>query len=125
MVHWSHLPSLFPYRRPSAVHRPEPEVEVNQALIDAVLARAAPITTPAQVRRDVHAMMTRFGIDPTRIPRHFARDVQQAKRSCARCITIGRCQHSLYEGTSDEPRAFCPNADLWGRIAAEMQPLED
>lgn len=96
---------------------------VDRALIEAVLARADPLTARAEVRRDLRRMMRRFRIDPALIPKRFVRDLEAAEKRCAACTAIGRCQHFLLAGATDDPRAFCPNAKLYDQIAASEEPV--
>lgn len=70
-------------------------------------------------------MMGHFGID-----RHLATEcywnvLKAADSICSRCPDVGRCQRWLAARNSDDtPRAFCPNAGLFERLAF-AQPSGD
>jgi hypothetical protein len=92
-----------------------------QALAEAVLARADAASARVAARGDMSCMMRHFGIEPDQIPPQFRDRLRDAQRTCAQCVTIGRCQHWTYrQPTEDAPRRFCPNAELFDEIAASQ-----
>jgi hypothetical protein len=89
------------------------------ALAEAALARADAASARVAARGDMSRMMRHFGIEPDRVPPQFRDRLRDAERTCAQCVSIGRCQHWSYrQPTGDAPRRFCPNAELFDEIAA-------
>lgn len=72
---------------------------------------------------DIRRMMARFGLDPARIPLAFLGALRDAERVCGHCLAVRRCHRFLAaEEPRDAARLFCPNAELFDRLAAELRP---
>jgi uncharacterized protein YjiS (DUF1127 family) len=98
----------------------------SRRLADAVLARADVISARDQVHHDMLRMMWYFGVDPGQIPPRFRDALRDAERICAHCLAVGRCQHWFHGRLSDDaPRSFCPNAELYEKIALGQQQAPD
>jgi hypothetical protein len=105
------------WRRRSRGDRPR-EDDSGRRLADAALARADVISARDQVHRDMLRMMWYFGVDPGQVPPRFREPLRDAERICARCPTVGRCQHWFHGPLGDDaPRSFCPSAELYEEIA--------
>jgi hypothetical protein len=75
-----------------------------------------------QVHHDMLRMMWHFSADPGRVPPRFRDALRAAEQVCADCLVVARC-HRWFRGrlSSDTPRLFCPNAELYEDIA-DSQP---
>ncbi len=71
---------------------------------------------------DIRRMMTRFGLDPGIVPAAFLGALRDAERVCAHCLEVRRC-HRFFRGEEprDAARLFCPNAELFDRLAAHLR----
>lgn len=92
---------------------------------DAVLSRADPVSARDQVYRDMSGMMRYFRVDPRQIPPRFAGALRAARRVCAQCVVVERCQRWFGLLSDDAPRSFCPNAGLYEGIAASQRQRAD
>jgi Family of unknown function (DUF6455) len=107
--------------RRQAQDEPLPADPAVHALAEAVLARADVGSAPAAARGDMSRMMRHFGIEPAEVPPQFWDRLRSAEHSCTQCASIGRCQRWSYrQSTTDAPRLFCPNAELFDEIAASQ-----
>lgn len=103
----------------------EPREDVRR-LADAVLARADVVSARDQVHHDMLRMMWYFSVNPGEIPPRFRDAVRDAEQVCAQCLAVGRCQHWFHGRLSDDaPRSFCPNAELYEKIALTQQQASD
>ncbi len=71
---------------------------------------------------DIRRMMARFGLDPDAVPAAFLGALRDAERVCAHCLEVRRC-HRFFRGEEprDAARLFCPNAELFDRLAAHLR----
>ena len=105
------------WRRQARRDRP-PDNGSGRRLAEAVLARADLISARDQVHRDMLRMMWYFSVDPGHVPPRFQDALRDAEEVCAQCLAVGRCQHWFHGRLSDDaPRSFCPNAELYEKIA--------
>jgi hypothetical protein len=122
---WAGLRRLVAGRRHSQRSQARDERSLGdpsvQARADAALARADAASARVAARGDMSRMMRHFGIEPDQVPPQFRDRLRDAERTCAQCVTIGRCQRWSYrQATEDAPRQFCPNAQLFDEIAASQ-----
>lgn len=69
-------------------------------------------------RRQMAEMMRYFRVDVEIAGRHHWAALCVAERACARCPDKARCRAWLDgAGDHDAPRAFCPNAGIFDRMA--------
>lgn len=98
----------------------------SRRLADAVLARADVVSARDQVHHDMLRMMWYFSVNPGEIPPRFRDAVRDAEQVCAQCLAVGRCQHWFHGRLSDDaPRSFCPNAELYEKIALSQRQASD
>jgi hypothetical protein len=95
--------------------------QVDRALSAAELRRDdlfAVFKGNARHRKRMGAMMTRFRLNRRQASDAFWPELREADSICADCPHVRRCVRLLEWGIGDTTaRAFCPNAQLYDRIA--------
>jgi hypothetical protein len=91
----------------------------KRRLAEAVLSG---VSARDQVHHDMLRMMWYFSADPGQVAPRFWGALRDAEQVCAHCLVVGRCQRWFHGRLSDDdPRSFCPNAELYEEIA-DSQP---
>lgn len=72
------------------------------------------------VRERMTDMASRFGLAPSDIDRNRQTAVD-VSLTCAECRNERTCRRYLAGKGSDDPHAFCPNADVYDELAAQAK----
>jgi hypothetical protein len=81
--------------------------------------------TAPWVQRRVEAYLTAMGrvlgVEIAGLQDHFPLEMLAAETRCAACAATSRCRRFL-AGAADEPREFCPNAEMLTHLRATAVP---
>lgn len=95
--------------------------EIDTALKQAGLTRAqlfGAASATAKHRVRMSSMMAALKVDAKEAVAHHWPQLKEADEACRRCAQVGRCQRWLKWGWyNGAQKVFCPNAELFERIA--------
>ena len=94
---------------------------LERSLRDAGMTSVDFRSTRLGARRELERMEQHFGIDPARVPPGFLAPLRDAERVCGFCRDVRRCRRwSAQPHAGDDPWRFCPNASVFGEMAAAL-----